>query len=169
MLRSPGWRGLAAVATALCATAAHGALLASGVAARAMRAPARQLDQPRARQARALSVTDTARLHYVSASGSLLYEVGQVGGTLPGSMRARFNVGATMRGSFTFYAHGGSIRGRGSARLHGSGVYESFAGSLVATGGSGRYAHAHGQARLYGTFNRNSYALVVQTIGVLRY
>jgi hypothetical protein len=122
---------------------------------------------PRAHAARALKATDTAHLHYVSASGALLFEQGSATGTLPGSMRVRFTVGATMSGSFTIYARGGSITGHGTARAHGEGVYESFAGSLTASGGSGRYAHAHGRAQLYGTFNRNTYALVVQTVGTL--
>jgi hypothetical protein len=119
--------------------------------------------------AHALTATDTAHLSYMSASGSLLFEQGRATGTLPGAMKAHFNVGATMQGSFTIYAKGGSISGRGSADLHGSGVYESFAGTLVVTGGKGRFAHAHGRAKLYGTFNRNSYALLVQTVGTLRY
>lgn len=123
----------------------------------------------RALAAHALKATDTARLRYISASGSELYEEGAASGTLPGSMRVHFNVGATFSGSFTIYTRGGSIRGRGSATPHGSGVYESFAGSLVVGGGSGRFAHAHGRARLYGTFNRDNYALVVQTVGTLRY
>ncbi len=124
---------------------------------------------PQARAARTLKATDTAHLHYVSASGSLLYEEGRASGTLPGSMRVHFNVGATLSGSFTIYTRGGTIRGHGEATPHGSGVYESFAGSLVAKGGTGRYAHAHGRAGLYGTFNRNSYALAVQTTGTLFY
>jgi hypothetical protein len=84
-------------------------------------------------------------------------------------MRVRFNVGATFTGSFTIYTHAGTIKGHGSATPHGSGAYESFAGSLIATGGTGRYAHAHGRAGLYGTFNRNNYALLVQTRGTLLY
>jgi hypothetical protein len=119
--------------------------------------------------AHALKATDTAHLRYISASGSLLYEEGGASGTLPGSMRVHFNIGATFSGSFTIYTRGGSIRGRGSATPHGSGVYESFEGSLVVVGGSGRFAHARGQARLYGTFNRNNYALLVQTVGTLHY
>ena len=123
----------------------------------------------RAHAARSLKASDTAHLHYVSASGSLLYEQGAVSGTLPGSMHVHFNIGATFSGSFTIYTPGGTIRGHGSATPHGSGVYESFAGSLVTTGGTGRYAHAHGRAGLYGTFNRNSYSLLVQTTGTLLY
>jgi hypothetical protein len=119
--------------------------------------------------AHALRATDTAHLRYISASGSLLVEQGRASGTLPGSMRVHFDVGPVFTGSFTIYAGGGSISGHGSATPHGSGVYESFAGSLTVTGGSGRYAHAHGQAKLYGTFDRNSYALLVQTVGTLHY
>jgi hypothetical protein len=119
--------------------------------------------------ARTLKATDTAHLRYISASGSLLIEEGRAAGTLPGSMKVHFDVGATFTGNFTIYASGGSISGHGDAIPHGSGIYESFAGSLTVTGGSGRYAHAHGQAKLYGTFDRNSYALLVQTVGTLHY
>jgi hypothetical protein len=124
---------------------------------------------PAARAARSLRATDTAHLRYVSASGSVLYETGRASGTLPGSMRVHMRVAASFSGSFTINASGGSISGHGSAIPHGVGVYESFAGSLRVTGGSGRYRHAAGTARLYGTFDRNNYALVIQTVGTLRY
>jgi hypothetical protein len=122
-----------------------------------------------AHASRTLKATDTAHLRYVSASGSLLREEGKASGTLPGSMRASVNVGATISGNFTIYTRGGSIKGHGSATPHGSGVYESFAGSVTVTGGTGRYAHAHGHTGLYGTFNRNTYALTIQTTGTLSY
>ncbi len=125
--------------------------------------------QQQASAARTLKATDTAHLHYISASGSLLYEEGGASGTLPGSMRVHFDVGATFTGSFTIYTRAGTITGHGTATPHGSGVYESFAGSLVVTSGSGHYAHAHGRAGLYGTFNRHTYGLVVQTTGTLLY
>lgn len=122
-----------------------------------------------AQAARKLKARDIAHLHYISASGSLLYEVGQATGTLPGNMHVHFDVGATFTGSFTIYTDSGTITGHGAATPHGSGAYESFAGSLVITGGSGHYAHAHGRAGLYGTFNRANYRLVVQTTGTLLY
>ena len=124
---------------------------------------------PAAHATRAIKATDTADLRYVSASGSLLLEEGRAAGTLPGSMRVHFEVGATFSGSFTIHTGAGSITGHGAAVPHGAGVYESFSGSLTVTGGSGRYVHAHGSARLYGTFNRNTYALLVQTVGTLHY
>jgi hypothetical protein len=119
--------------------------------------------------AHTLKASDTAHLHYLSASGSLLHEEGQARGTLPGQMRAHVNVGATFTGNFTIYTQDGSITGHGTATPHGSGAYESFAGSLVVSGGSGRYVHASGRAGLYGTFDRENYAFVVQTTGTLRY
>jgi hypothetical protein len=124
---------------------------------------------PVADTARTVNATDTAHLHYLRSSGSLLFEEGVADGTLPGNMRAQFNIGATVTASFTIYTRGGTLIGNGSAAPHGSGVYESFGGSLLVTGGTGRYAHAHGRAGLYGTFDRKTYALVVQTTGRLSY
>jgi hypothetical protein len=88
---------------------------------------------------------------------------------LPGSMRVRLDLGTTFTGTFTIHASGGSIEGHGSATPHGSGTYESFSGTLTVTGGSGRYAHAHGHGGLYGTFDRDNYALVIKTTGSLTY
>jgi hypothetical protein len=163
------WRVRAATGATLLGMLGGGWLAATGPAqARSV------VGLPHARTAHAVAAhavtaTDTANLRYVSASGSLLFEDGRAAGTLPGSMRVHLNVGATFSGSFTIDTRGGSIKGHGEATPHGSGVYESFAGSLLATGGSGRFAHAHGRAKLYGTFNRDTYALTVQTTGTLSY
>lgn len=119
--------------------------------------------------AHSLKASDRASLHYVSASGSTLYETGSAAGTLPGRMRVHMRVSATFSGNFTIYAKGGTIVGHGTATPHGSGVRESFAGTLVVTGGSGRYKHAHGHGGMYGTFNRNTYALTINTTGTLHY
>src|ERR1700727_4009076 len=122
-----------------------------------------------ARAARVLNATDTAHLHYISASGSLLLDEGKATGALPGSMRVHLNLGTTFTGSFTITTSGGSITGHGSATPHGSGAYESFAGTLTVTGGTGRYTHAHGRGNLYGTFNRSNYSLVIKTTRSLTY
>ena len=122
---------------------------------------------PSARAAHALQAVDTAHLHYTHSSGSLLIEEGSASGTLPGTMRASVRVGPTTSGTFTISSRYGTICGHGSATMHGSGTYESFAGTLVASGGSGRYAHAHGRAGLYGIFDRRTFALTVQTTGRL--
>ncbi|MFI5004537.1 MAG: hypothetical protein ACHQE6_05945 [Solirubrobacterales bacterium] len=116
-----------------------------------------------------VKATDTAKLHYIKHSGSQLLEEGSAQGTLPGSMRAHCNLGTTFTASFTIYTNGGTINGHGTATPHDTGLYESFAGKLTITGGTGRYTHAHGHAGLYGTFNRRTYALVIQTTGSLSY
>lgn len=116
-----------------------------------------------------MHASDKAMLHYVEAVGERVYETGGATGTLPGSMHVHMVFGSTFIGSFTIFTHGGSISGRGRAKPHGEGVYESFAGTLVLTGGTGRYRHAHGTGHLYGTFDRNDYALTIKTAGTLHY
>lgn len=126
---------------------------------------------PAANAARTVNATDTAHLHYNAAGseGATLLEEGLAKGTLPGRMRAHLTIEATFSGSFVLYTSVGSIKGRGSAKPSGSGRYESFRGSLTVTGGTGRYAHAHGRAGLYGVFDRKTYGLTVQTTGHLTY
>jgi hypothetical protein len=119
--------------------------------------------------ARALGGSDTAHLHLVHQSESLLYEEGSATGALPGRMRAKLTVGSLFAGTCTIYTRYGSITGRGTAAPHGVGRYQSFRGTLVVTGGSGRYRHVHGRTQLYGTFDRRTFAVVVQTVGRLSY
>ncbi|HEY1688978.1 MAG TPA: hypothetical protein VGF95_08960 [Solirubrobacteraceae bacterium] len=116
-----------------------------------------------------LHASDRAKLRYVAAVGEKVYETGQASGTLPGDMRVHMVFSSTFSGSFTIDTPVGEISGRGRARPHGEGVIESFKGTLVVTGGSGRYSHAHGSAGLYGTFNRNNYSLTIKTAGTLHY
>jgi hypothetical protein len=107
-------------------------------------------------------------MHLVHASGSTLYEEGQAHGALSGNVRAQLHVGAAFNGTFVFSTHGGEIEGHGSAQPHSAGgPIESFAGADEITGGSGRYAHAHGSGRISGTFNRRTYAVVLQTSGTM--
>jgi hypothetical protein len=124
----------------------------------------------RSHTARTLSVTDEAHLHLISTSGEVLEEEGPASGALPGKVKARFDVSTSITGSFVFYPRGGgSITGHGSARLHSTGTYSSFGGTLTVSHGTGRYAHAHGSGGLYGTVNRHTNALIVQTTGKLSY
>jgi hypothetical protein len=152
-----------AILVAILVASATAGIVRPAGAARPIKRP------PPAHAARTLNATDTGHLHYVSSSGSLLLEEGSASGGLPGRMRARLDLGPTFSGSFTIYTRGGTIKGHGTATPRGSGRYESFAGSLVVTGGGGRYAHARGHAGLYGTFDRKTYALVIQTTGKLSF
>jgi len=125
----------------------------------------------RTHAARTVRTADTAHLSYNEgrSSGSWLYEEGSALGTFPGAMRANCNITATLTANFTIYVHGGSISGHARAAVHGSGLYQSFGGWLMATGGTGRYAHAHGRGGFYGILNRNTYDMTVQTTGTLLY
>jgi hypothetical protein len=145
------------------AVAACGALVGLGSAAGA--AP------PIARAARTLTVKDEGHLHLAGApSGSLIVEEGAVAGTLPGTVRVRFNVGATVSAQFTIYARGGgSVSGHGSGSLHSTSLYSTFGGTLSVTSGTGRFKHAHGTGGLYGAIDRKTDALTVQAIGKLSY
>jgi hypothetical protein len=118
---------------------------------------------------RLLNATTIAHLHLVKAEGSELFEEGAVSGTLPGSMQAELKTGAVYTGSFVTHTHGGSIKGHGTATPHGSGRYQSFSGTFIVTGGTGRYSHVSGRAGLYGVFDRRSDAVTVQTTGKLSY
>jgi hypothetical protein len=149
------------------------ALLATLVAAAIVSATAQGEDRPRAHAGSTLNVTDTAHLHFLRESGSQLIDEGAATGTLPGTVRVSFDVGATMTAAFTIYTHGGSLVGHGSGVLHKSksqsDVYVSFGGSMTVSHGTGRYAHAHGQGGFYGVIDRNNYAVTIQTTGSLSY
>lgn len=123
----------------------------------------------RARASRAESINAEARLHYLHAAGSTLIEEGPVTGSLRGHAHAELTAGATFDGSFTFYTPQGEIKGHGTAQPHGSGRYESFSGHDVITGGTGRYAHAHAHGSMYGTYDRMTYDVTIQTRGTLYY
>lgn len=127
--------------------------------------------RPFARVAGSQHLAVTAHLHYVAARGSYLIEEGSASGALAGTIKARVRITAQITGSFTFYSRGGTVTGYGSAKLHESGSYASFGGTLKVLGGSGRYVHASGTGRLYGVYNRRSprLELTIQTTGSLTY
>jgi hypothetical protein len=111
----------------------------------------------------------TARLHYVDAKGAYLIEEGQASGPLAGVVKARIRVTADISGSFTFYHRDGSLSGRGIGTLHESGEYASFGGKIAVLGGTGRYAHAHGEGGFYGVYDRKTLGVTIQTTGSLSY
>jgi hypothetical protein len=124
--------------------------------------------EPTARATRTLNGADSAALHLVR-SGERLLEEGTATGTLPGHMRAELSIGPLYKGSFTIYTRNGRISGSGTATPHGAGRYQSFAGWLNITSGSGLYAHIHGHNNLYGVFDRRTYAVTIKTTGSLSY
>jgi hypothetical protein len=124
----------------------------------------------RSRATGTLNVTDEAHLRLVNTAGEALEEEGPATGALPGKVHVRFTVGASVKGTFVFYPRGGgSITGHGSAQLHSTSRYSSFAGTMAVSHGTGRYAHAHGRGGLYGVVDRRTDAMTIQTTGQLSY
>jgi hypothetical protein len=157
---------LAALAGAATISAAAISAAAGGVPN-----PARASQSRGAHTARALNITDTARLHFVrETAGSLLVEEGKATGGLPGTVKVVFEVAATVKASFRLSSHYGELVGSGLAKPHSSGEeYSSFAGTLTITHGTAHYARAHGQGGFYGTIDRGNDAVTVQTTGTLQY
>jgi hypothetical protein len=122
------------------------------------------------RGAHTISGSAQAHLHYVRSSGSTLIEEGPVSGNaLTGHMHAHLQLGATFTGTFIFFTRGGQIKGHGSAKPHGSGRFESFSGTVIVNGGTGRYVHAWGHAPMHGTFDRKTYNVTIHTGGTFHY
>jgi hypothetical protein len=121
--------------------------------------------------ARTLNITDTAHLHFVrETAASTLIDEGKATGGLPGGVKVVFEVGASVKASFTLTGRHGALIGSGFAKPHSSGAeYTSFAGTLTITHGTGRYLHAHGRGGFYGTIDRANDAVTVQTTGTLAY
>jgi hypothetical protein len=125
---------------------------------------------PGARAARAVVISDKAHLHLVTASGSELQEAGNMTGTIPGTVKGRFNIGPKIKIAFTLYPRtGGSIRVRGVAQPLSAGLHSKFSGSITVTGGAGRYAHAHGKGHLSGVMNRQTWKVSADVSGKLYY
>lgn len=111
----------------------------------------------------------TARLHLVEVEGSRLEEEGPVTGVLTGTAHGVLHLGAVFKASFTIKTRSGSITGEGMAIPHGTGQYQSFAGSFTSLRGSGRYAHIRGRPRLSGVLDRRGDSVVIETTGRLTY
>jgi hypothetical protein len=124
---------------------------------------------PAAATAHTISGADSAHLHLLHQDESLLFEEGKATGVLPGRMSAQLKVAQQYSGTCTIYTNGGTITGHGVATPHGTGRYQSFSGTLSITGGSGRFRGAHGRTGLYGTFDRRTFSLVIQTTGTFFY
>lgn len=117
-----------------------------------------------------VNVADNANLHRTSETGATILEEGEATGALPGHVKAQFKIGSAVSATAVLSIKGGgtiSIRGLGV--LHSSGVTASFSGTIAATGGTGRYAHAHGSGGFYGVVNRRTWTVKMQTTGHLTY
>ena len=119
--------------------------------------------------ARALRVLDETRMHRTSEVGATIIEEGTATGSLPGRIKARVTVGASVSTTAVLYARGGSINIRGVGVMRSSGAIANFSGVMTANGGSGQYTHAHGKATISGVVNRRNWAMTLRTNGTLSY
>lgn len=127
---------------------------------------------PRARSASSSHVQDSGHLRFKSDAATSIVDEGKLSGSLPGSGRVVFgyNGSPKVKARFTIRAKGGAIYGRANCTLHNpTSTAPSFRGALLITGGSGRYAGAHGSGELFGVFYRHGYALNVHANGDLSY
>lgn len=117
-------------------------------------------------------VRDGGHLRFKSDAATAIVDEGHLSGTMPGTGRVRFVYDGSPKVSarFVIRANGGAIYGSAKCHMHDpASPAPSFRGALTITGGTGRYAHAHGSGELYGVYYRHGYGLSVQAIGRLSY
>jgi hypothetical protein len=151
----------------LCATAIamfSGAAFARPASARP---PVRGL--PQALAARVISLNLKTTMHLVGLPGHVTYSKGTVTGSLPGTASARFVALSSNRGESTFAIYpssGGSLVGRSATHGYVAGPTVYFSGTATITGGTGRWAHAHGTGLTFsGALNRQNYHSTLVTHG----
>ncbi len=118
------------------------------------------------------SFTETARLHLVKKKGAILKEEGTATGTLPGTVKARFDTSdiTHVTASVTFYPYsGGSLTFNATGHPDSTGTVAKFSGFMAVRKGTGRYEKALGSGSFTGTVNRNTWAFTVNAKATLTY
>jgi hypothetical protein len=150
----------------LCVTGAVGPLLASGAEA------ASSVAEPlAAAAARTIMLTESGHLKPVTRGGNTIAEEGGATGTYKCSIVVHLQIVATNRvtATFTVRPKGGTVTGRGSARLVTSGGYGYFGGTLAITKGTGAFSRASGNnIGISGKFNRETLNVTVNVHGTMR-
>jgi hypothetical protein len=120
---------------------------------------------------RTVAFSETARLHKVSKNGASFVERGSATGTYEGSLTLFLTttpkgVKWRMKGK----NRSGSLIGSGAATITSHGKVGSVNGRARFTGGTGKFAGAHGDGlKVTGTFNRETYVLTVTISGGLHF
>jgi hypothetical protein len=126
---------------------------------------------PVAAAARVMSLNLTTTLHVVGRPGHVAYAKGTVSGTFSGTTSVRYTAVGSTEGEATFSIYpssGGSLLGRSVTHGHAAGPIAYFSGTATITGGTGRWAHAHGTGLSFsGTLNRQNYHSMSVTRGKL--
>jgi hypothetical protein len=122
--------------------------------------------------ARVVALHLTTNLHLVGRPGHVAYAKGTVSGTFSGTTSVRYTaIGSTGgEATFTMYpSSGGSMTGRSVTHGHAVGPTAYFTGTATITGGTGRWAHAHGTGLSFsGSLDRQNYHSTSVTSGNIR-
>jgi hypothetical protein len=126
---------------------------------------------PVARASKNVSLQETAHLHRVSKNGASFVERGVATGTYDGKLTLHLTtIPQGVKFGMTGKSGDGTLRGHGFAAIKSKGKIGTLSGRADFTGGSGRFQNAHGTGlKFSGTFNRETYAMVVTLSGGLHY
>jgi hypothetical protein len=123
---------------------------------------------PNAHAARSIRMSESADMHLVKKSGSILKERGTASGSLPGTVSATFNTAnlARVTATVTFSTHGGTLT---VTALGYPSSLSRFSGPISVKRGTGRFSHAHGSGSFSGTVNRKTWHIKVSAHGTITY
>jgi hypothetical protein len=123
----------------------------------------------RATAAQHQSLKETIQSRLVSHHATLLTERGTGKGTFNCNINLEIRLSYTHAYiTFSAYPPGGSLLGHGETSFYVAGSSAKFNGTLILSGGSGKYSHASGSAlTLQGTLQRGTYALSATVNGTM--
>jgi hypothetical protein len=153
---------VAAVAVVLATVACAGPL---GLAAANAKSPL-------ASSSRAVTLSESGRLHLTSKQSFTLNEQGSASGTITGTIYIHLHLTSSTKvtAEVSIYPSGGSLSGSGSAAYRVEGAVAAFTGTLAITRGTGKYAHARASGlRFTGTIQRRGDAVTAHLSGPLSY
>lgn len=111
--------------------------------------------------ARTISLNLTTTAHLIGRPGHVAYAKGTISGTFTGTTSVRYVAVSSLGGETTFTIYpksGGSLYGKSITRGRAVGATAYFSGTSTVTGGTGRWAHAHGtNLKFSGTVDRQNY------------
>jgi hypothetical protein len=114
---------------------------------------------------------ENATLELTRRKGITYWQEGTVTGTLSGTIAVRVTIGGPgVISRFTVTLAGGTIRGRGEARVRPDGSVVHYKGTATITGGTGKYADASGRNLSYsGTGASDASTATARLSGKLSY
>jgi hypothetical protein len=116
------------------------------------------------------SLHEHVALKLISKSGTHFIHRGSATGTVSGRVRSHTTLGGlSISGVVTVTTRSGTVRLHISGTVRSGGLHSRFAGRATVTGGSGRYAKAHGRGTFRGVVNRATWAATIDASGTLTF